>query len=78
MPDDTVIEFRPDRNTAIIALTHDPKLDDLALIEALQSEAFYVGAIGSQPQPGQATRAPAQGVRCDRVAARAHYTDRSA
>ncbi len=48
MPDDTVTEFKPDRHTAIIALTHDPKLDDLALIEALQSEAFYVGAIGSQ------------------------------
>jgi xanthine dehydrogenase accessory factor len=48
MPDDTVVEFRPDHNTAIIALTHDPKLDDLALIEALKSEAFYVGAIGSQ------------------------------
>jgi xanthine dehydrogenase accessory factor len=47
MPDDTVLEFRPDRNTAILALTHDPKLDDLALIEALKSEAFYVGAIGS-------------------------------
>jgi xanthine dehydrogenase accessory factor len=48
MPDDTVIEFRPDHNTAIIALTHDPKLDDLALMEALKSPAFYVGAIGSQ------------------------------
>ncbi|HTN48302.1 MAG TPA: XdhC family protein [Burkholderiaceae bacterium] len=48
MPDDTVIDFRPDRHTAIVALTHDPKLDDLALIEALKSEAFYVGAIGSQ------------------------------
>jgi xanthine dehydrogenase accessory factor len=48
MPDDTVIEFRPDRNTAIIALTHDPKLDDLALMEALKSSAFYVGAIGSK------------------------------
>jgi xanthine dehydrogenase accessory factor len=48
MPDDTVTEFRPDRNTAIIALTHDPKLDDLALMEALKSQAFYVGAIGSQ------------------------------
>jgi xanthine dehydrogenase accessory factor len=47
MPDDTVVGFRPDRNTAIIALTHDPKLDDLALIEALKSDAFYVGAIGS-------------------------------
>ncbi len=48
MPDDTVIEFRPDRHTAIVALTHDPKLDDLALIEALKSDAYYVGAIGSQ------------------------------
>lgn len=48
MPDDTVIEFKPDRHTAIVALTHDPKLDDLALIEALTSSAFYVGAIGSQ------------------------------
>jgi xanthine dehydrogenase accessory factor len=48
MPDDTVVEFRPDTNTAIIALTHDPKLDDLALMEALKSPAFYVGAIGSQ------------------------------
>jgi xanthine dehydrogenase accessory factor len=48
MPDDTVIEFKPDMNTAIVALTHDPKLDDLALIEALKSGAFYVGAIGSK------------------------------
>jgi xanthine dehydrogenase accessory factor len=48
MPDDTVIAMKPDRNTAIIALTHDPKLDDLALMEALRSDAFYVGAIGSQ------------------------------
>jgi len=48
MPDDTVLEYAPNRNTAIIALTHDPKLDDLALIEALKSQAFYVGAIGSQ------------------------------
>jgi len=48
MPDDTVLEFRPDRNTAIIALTHDPKLDDLALMEALKAPAFYVGAIGSK------------------------------
>jgi xanthine dehydrogenase accessory factor len=48
MPDDVVVEAKPDRNTAIVALTHDPKLDDLALIEALKSEAFYVGAIGSQ------------------------------
>ena len=48
MPDDTVLDFRPDANTAIVALTHDPKLDDLALMEALKSDAFYVGAIGSR------------------------------
>lgn len=48
MPDDTVLELKPDGHTAVIALTHDPKLDDLALMEALKSEAFYVGAIGSR------------------------------
>jgi xanthine dehydrogenase accessory factor len=48
MPDDTVVAFKPDGHTAIIALTHDPKLDDLALMEALNTEAFYVGAIGSR------------------------------
>jgi xanthine dehydrogenase accessory factor len=48
MPDDTVVELKPDGHTAIIALTHDPKLDDLALMEALKSEAFYIGAIGSR------------------------------
>ena len=47
MPDDAVIEMRPDAHTAVVALTHDPKLDDLALMEALRGEAFYVGAIGS-------------------------------
>lgn len=47
MPDDTVIALRPDRRTVIVAATHDPKLDDLALIDALASDAFYVGAIGS-------------------------------
>ena len=48
MPDDTVTALKPDGHTAIIALTHDPKLDDLALMEALKSPAFYVGAIGSR------------------------------
>jgi xanthine dehydrogenase accessory factor len=48
MPDDVVREMVPDRRTAVIALTHDPKLDDLALLEALASDAFYVGAIGSR------------------------------
>ncbi len=48
MPDDVVASFRPDRRSCVIALTHDPKLDDLALLEALRTEAFYVGAIGSR------------------------------
>ena len=48
MPDDTVRAMRLDEWSAVIALTHDPKLDDLALIEALKSRAFYVGAIGSR------------------------------
>jgi xanthine dehydrogenase accessory factor len=48
MPDDVVRDFRVDRRSCVIALTHDPKLDDLALLEALDTEAFYVGAIGSR------------------------------
>lgn len=48
MPDDMVIEMNPDARTAVVTLTHDPKLDDLALLEALKSPAFYVGAIGSR------------------------------
>lgn len=47
MPDDVVRELEPDVHTAIVALTHDPKLDDMALLEALKSDAFYVGALGS-------------------------------
>jgi xanthine dehydrogenase accessory factor len=48
MPDDVVTAFRPDRRSCVVALTHDPKLDDLALLEALKTDAFYVGAIGSR------------------------------
>jgi xanthine dehydrogenase accessory factor len=48
MPDDTVVEMKLDERCAVIALTHDPKLDDMALIEALKSPAFYVGALGSR------------------------------
>ncbi|MDP3700404.1 MAG: XdhC family protein [Hylemonella sp.] len=48
MPDDVVREMLPDAHTAIVALTHDPKLDDMALLEALKSAAFYVGALGSR------------------------------
>jgi xanthine dehydrogenase accessory factor len=48
MPDDLVVEMKLDSRSAVVALTHDPKLDDLALMEALKSDAFYVGAIGSR------------------------------
>jgi xanthine dehydrogenase accessory factor len=48
MPDDVVLDMKLDRRSAVIALTHDPKLDDLALMEALKTDAFYVGAIGSR------------------------------
>lgn len=48
MPDDAVTALQPDRRTAVVACTHDPKLDDLALIDALKTDAFYIGAIGSR------------------------------
>ncbi|MGW7773949.1 XdhC family protein [Pseudomonas machongensis] len=48
MPDDVVRDFAPDVRTCIVAVSHDPKLDDLALLEALHGPAFYIGAIGSR------------------------------
>ncbi len=48
MPDDATLAFAPDAHSAVVTLTHDPKLDDLALMEALATPAFLVGALGSQ------------------------------
>ena len=48
MPDDLVTELQLDPHSAVVAVTHDPKLDDMALLEALKSPAFYVGALGSR------------------------------
>ena len=48
MPDDLVLELQLDPHCAVVAVTHDPKLDDLVLLEALQSPAFYIGALGSR------------------------------
>ncbi|MDH3320077.1 MAG: XdhC family protein [Betaproteobacteria bacterium] len=48
MPDDVIAALNLDGHSAVVALTHDPKIDDLALMEALKSAAFYVGAIGSK------------------------------
>ncbi len=53
MPDDAVTELALDPRSAVVALTHDPKLDDLALLEALKSPAFYVGALGSKANNGK-------------------------
>jgi len=47
MPDDAVLAFRPDGHSVILTVSHDPKLDDMALLEALKTDAFYVGAVGS-------------------------------
>ncbi|MFZ4649713.1 MAG: XdhC family protein [Rubrivivax sp.] len=48
MPDDLVLELQLDPHCAVVAVTHDPKLDDMVLLEALKSPAFYVGALGSR------------------------------
>jgi xanthine dehydrogenase accessory factor len=47
-PDEALERLRPDRGSAVIALTHDPKLDDPALAAALRSDCFYIGALGSR------------------------------
>lgn len=48
MPDDAVKAYADHKRCVVVALTHDPRLDDMALIDALSSPAFYVGAIGSK------------------------------
>jgi len=48
LPDDELVRLGIDNHTAVVALTHDPKLDDMALLEALKSPAFYIGALGSR------------------------------
>lgn len=47
-PDEAMDELRADARTAVVTLTHDPKLDDPALDRALKSAAFYIGALGSR------------------------------
>src|SRR3546814_1507570 len=47
-PDEALDRWRPDGGSAVVSLTHDPKLDDPALARALNSPAFYIGALGSR------------------------------
>ncbi len=53
MPDDAVLAHIKDHRSAVITLSHDPKLDDMALMTALESPAFYVGALGSKRTQAQ-------------------------
>ena len=46
-PDEAMVRLAPDAQTAVVTLAHDPKIDDPALIAALNSQAFYIGALGS-------------------------------
>jgi xanthine dehydrogenase accessory factor len=62
-PDEGIVALAPDVRTAIVTLSHDPKLDDPALDAALASEAFYIAALGSRRT---------HGARLERLAARGH------
>lgn len=48
MPDDLILERGQDSQTAIVALTHDPRIDDMGLLGAFETDAFYIGAMGSE------------------------------
>lgn len=62
-PEEALGDLRPDRRTAVVSLSHDPKLDDPALVAALGSDAFYVGALGSRRTHAKRTkRLAAEGV----------------
>jgi xanthine dehydrogenase accessory factor len=52
-PDEALADLKPDARTAVVTLTHDPKLDDPALIAALRSNAFYIGALGGRKTAGK-------------------------
>ena len=58
-PDEALERLKPDHRSAVVTLTHDPKLDDPALAVALRSECFYIGALGSKRTHAGALR-PAQ------------------
>jgi xanthine dehydrogenase accessory factor len=61
-PDEAMARLGLDRRSAVVAMTHDPKIDDPAIVAALRSEAFYVGALGSKKtQAGRRERLRALG-----------------
>ncbi len=71
-PDEAMAAFAPDRRSAVVTLTHDPKLDDPALDVALKSDAFYIAALGSRrTHAGRVERLKALG-HTDAAIARIH------
>lgn len=68
-PDEAMAEWRPDAATAIVTLTHDPKIDDPAIAAALNSPAFYIAALGSRrTQAARLERLSARGFGDDALA----------
>lgn len=67
--DEALADWKPDRSTAIVTLTHDPKIDDPALIYALNSDAFYIAALGSRrTHAKRIDRLTAQGFTAEQLA----------
>ncbi|MCY3879341.1 MAG: XdhC family protein [Rhodobacteraceae bacterium] len=67
-PDEAIQALVPDRRTAVVTLTHDPKLDDPAIIAALETEAFYIGSLGSvRTHEKRISRLSEQGIGLDGI-----------
>jgi xanthine dehydrogenase accessory factor len=71
-PDDAMQALKPDSRTAVVALTHDPKIDDPALTVALKSDAFYIGALGSKKTHANRLARLREAGFDDRILARIH------
>lgn len=68
-PDQALARVRPDRFTAFVALTHDPKIDDPGLVAALKAQCFYIGALGSRKTHAKRVeRLQSQGFTADEIA----------
>ncbi len=69
LPDDVILSQATDKHSVIITLTHDPRIDDMALLEALETDAWYVGALGStRTTEGRLKRLRELGMSEDRIA----------
>lgn len=71
-PDDALEELGPDRRTAIVTLTHDPKIDDPALLAAFKTDAFYIGSLGSKRTHAKRVERLQEAGVADREIARIH------